>query len=228
MLHTLPSEFVNISDLCSTIRVNLRYGTDANFVGRPLPGYWANKAFMHHQTAQNLCKAQEQLNALGFDLLIYDAYRPQRTVDYFKKWSQSQDDQLTKQDYYPYVDKATLFDIGFIASRSAHSQGRAVDVTIIEQHKDISSHIMRSPRLFDGTETLFLDDNTVDMGIHFDYFGTQSYTQDMTIAASAKDNRAILLDAMQSCGFENYSKEWWHFQIPPQDDATTYWDFAIE
>ncbi len=73
---------------------------------------------------------------------------------------------------------------GFIARRSNHARGTTVDLTI------------------DGA----------DMGSAYDSFSGRSITRNAS--GRALRNRLRLVRAMETEGFRNYSKEWWHFDTP--------------
>lgn len=49
------------------------------------------------------------------------AYRPQRTVDEFIRWAGDVDDQVMKAEFYPEINKADVFDLGYVSKRSTHS-----------------------------------------------------------------------------------------------------------
>ncbi len=68
----------------------------------------------------------------GLSLKIFDAYRPQQAVDHFVKWAKVLNDTLMKKEYYPEVPKSELFKRGYIASKSGHTRGSTVDLTIID------------------------------------------------------------------------------------------------
>ncbi len=221
-----PDHFVRVSDIDPGIRIALRYCSDENFMGRQVPGYIRPIAYLTEKTAILLSKAQKKFNEQGYDIVIYDTYRPLKACQAFKQWSMDPQDQQRKADYYPGVNKADLFDLGFIASKSRHCCGIAVDMTIIEKDKSLFQNVVKQERKFaDGTQVIYLDDNTLDMGIHFDFFGEVSFTQDKTISEAAQKNRQFLVEVMSSCGFENYRKEWWHFQIDTQH--LDYYDFDV-
>lgn len=62
--------------------------------------------------------------------LVYDAYRPQKAVDHFVRWSKNQDEK--NKNLYPRVNKKDVFRLGYIAEKSGHTRGSTVDLTIIE------------------------------------------------------------------------------------------------
>ncbi|MBH1990010.1 MAG: hypothetical protein I8H80_02415 [Alphaproteobacteria bacterium] len=47
------------------------------------------------------------------------------------------------------------------------------------------------------------------------------------MSTSAKNNRRLLLSIMESSGFVNYDKEWWHFTLKDEPFPNTYFDFDI-
>ena len=65
-------------------------------------------------------------------MVIYDAYRPQDAVNHFMRWSEDPSDQTKKEEYYPRVDKAKVFELGYVAKKSGHSRGSTVDLTLIK------------------------------------------------------------------------------------------------
>ena len=58
-LNALPHGFVYIEDIDKSIRVNLKYYTNDNFIGRRVPHYKANRGIMTRDTAIALSKAQK-------------------------------------------------------------------------------------------------------------------------------------------------------------------------
>ena len=115
--------FVYLHEIDPSIRVSLRYFSNENFVGCPVDGYHSNVVILTRQTAEALKRVQEEVNKDGYDLVIYDAYRPQQAVDHFIRWAADPSDQLRKSGYYPRVNKKDVFDLGYVAKRSGHSRG---------------------------------------------------------------------------------------------------------
>ena len=89
-------------------------------MGRRVDGY-DPKAILE-ETAEGAEKASETLEKQGYYIKIFDAYRPQRAVDDFVRWAKDVNDTKMKQQYYPHVDKANLFELGYIAERSGHTK----------------------------------------------------------------------------------------------------------
>ena len=56
---------------------------------------------MTQEAAMALALVQGDVKKLGYSLVVYDAYRPQRTVDSFVAWSKNDSDVTMKDYYYP-------------------------------------------------------------------------------------------------------------------------------
>jgi D-alanyl-D-alanine dipeptidase len=123
--------FVDVREVIPSILLDIRYSTSYNFVGKPIHGYSAPKCYLTKEMADSLKRVQEELSQFSFSLKIYDGYRPQRAVDHFVQWARDVSDTATKREFYPTVDKRNLFRDGYIAGKSSHSRGSAVDLTIV-------------------------------------------------------------------------------------------------
>jgi D-alanyl-D-alanine dipeptidase len=206
---TLPQGFVYVKELIPTIEVELRYITNNNFIGRPIDGYMKPALILSREAAFALKKVQEDLAPFGLGLKVFDAYRPQSAVDHFVRWAKDLNDKSMKSKYYPNVRKSELFSKGYIASRSGHSRGSAVDLTIISLtpgHK--------------GRE--------LDMGTPFDFFGTGSWPHNLSMTPEQRAHRLLLRNAMIRRGFKPYNKEWWHFSLEKEPFPERYFDFPVK
>ena len=67
-------EFVPIVDYIPTAVADLKYATEDNFTGEVI--YAFTDAYARYGTVKKLTKASQALNALGYGLRIWDAYRP--------------------------------------------------------------------------------------------------------------------------------------------------------
>ena len=197
--------FIDIKEFIPTIIIDLKYASDDNFTGRVVKGYESPKCLLTFEAARSLKIIQTTLKNSGYSLKIYDAYRPQRSVNHFINWSKNQSDTLKKSYFYPNILKSNLFELGYIATKSSHSRGSTVDITLV----DISS----------GKE--------IDMGSPYDFFGLESSHDYENISITQKNNRKLLLDLMTKNGFSSYSKEWWHYTFIDEPFPTTYFDFTI-
>ena len=201
----LPKGFTYLSDIDSTIQIELRYLSHHNFMGTPVDGYQKNVIIVSTQAATALQKVQSQLRPFGLGLKIYDAYRPQQAVDHFMRWANVISDTLMKQEYYPNVAKEEVFQLGYIASRSGHTRGSSVDLTIV----DVKT----------GEE--------LDMGSAWDFFGTPSHPDYPNLNKQQRANRSLLRNLMLEAGFNPYEKEWWHFTLSDEPFPNTYFNFPV-
>tara|TARA_R110002073_G_scaffold15953_2_gene62110 strand:+ start:39023 stop:39688 length:666 start_codon:yes stop_codon:yes gene_type:complete len=202
----LPKGFTYLVDIDTTIQSELRYITHNNFIGKPINGYLRNTLIVSTPTANALKKVQRKLANFGLSLKIFDAYRPQQSVDHFVQWAKVLNDTLMKKQYYPNVAKKDLFKLDYIASKSGHTRGSTVDLTII----DIKT----------GKE--------LDMGSSYDFFGESSHPFYPDITKEQRSNRFLLRNLMLEVGFKPYAKEWWHFTLKNEPFPKTYFNFPIK
>lgn len=205
----LPDGFVNLQNVIPDIIVDLRYFSINNFVGKSIDGYHAEKCIVTVEAAKALVNMQKELKLQGYGLKIFDAYRPQRAVEHFVLWAKNITDTKMKSIYYPEVDKKVLFKEGYISSKSGHSRGSTVDLTII--------YLTGNKK---GEE--------VDMGTHWDFFSPKSWPSSNEVTAIQKSNRLFLQKVMMDHGFRPYKEEWWHFTLRNEPFPKTYFDFPIE
>jgi zinc D-Ala-D-Ala dipeptidase len=197
--------FVDATEVVPGLRVDMRYTGDGNFVGRRIDGYEAPICLLTRAAAAALAAVQRDLAASGLGIKALDCYRPARAVADFLRWARDVADQRNKGDYYPDVDKRTLFRDGYISARSGHSRGSTIDLTLV--------------RISDGQE--------LEMGSPFDFFGPRSWSSARDVSAEARANRQVLAAAMRRRGFLSYYKEWWHFTLASEPYPDSYFDFPI-
>lgn len=202
----LPEGFVYLGDVDKTIKTELRYFSTTNFIGKKIDGYHNNCVIVTKKTAEALKEVQKILIGKGLSLKIFDAYRPQQAVDHFVRWAKDQNDTLMKKEYYPSVPKSELFKRGYIASKSGHTRGSTIDVTIVDltTNKDL------------------------DMGSPYDFFGEESHPFYKKITKKQKENRMYLRELMILCGFVPYENEWWHFTLTNEPFPKTYFNFPVQ
>jgi len=199
-------DFVYLKEIMPNLRSDLRYYGSNNFIGRPVDGYNEPKCLLTKEAAFALKKVQDELEKIGFGLLIYDAYRPQRAVDHFIRWSQDESDTTMKVEFYPNINKKDIFARGYISAKSGHSRGSTVDLTIVSLK---TKHIL-------------------NMGSPYDLFDEVSSTDDKTITQNQRSLRMLLKRRMEKHGFKSYPKEWWHFTLENEPYPNTYFDFPVE
>jgi D-alanyl-D-alanine dipeptidase len=216
----LPPGFVYLRDVDKSIAQDMRYAGANNFTGRPLPGYGAAECALRRDAALALKQVRSELKANGLSLKVYDCYRPQRAVDAMARWASSREDNATRR-FYPQLKKRRLFADGWIALRSKHSAGIAIDLTLVPVGSTTPAFDPHA-RYGDCDGAQRAPDNSVDMGTGFDCFSARSYTRNSAIDTQAKANRARLVAAMKRHGFGNYFREWWHFAYRRGAAAVTY------
>ena len=219
-LEMQSSDFVNITDVVPDVILEIRYFGTYNFVGTRIDGYEQPTALLTRQAADSLKAVSDDLKAMGYRLKIYDAYRPQKAVDHFVRWGKDLGDTAMKRYFYPNESKDSLFVKDYIATRSGHSRGSTLDLTLFD---------MRTEK-------------EVDMGGTFDWFGREShptcqgdpekgryisYDGVDTITAQQFANRMILRRAMMAHGFKPYESEWWHFTLKNEPFPDTYFAFPV-
>ncbi len=202
----LKEGFVYVADEIPTINIELRYFSSDNFVGQEIDGYNANVVILSKEATKALKKVQNELLKEGLSLKIFDAYRPQQAVNHFRKWARDINDTLRKQDFYPNINKKNLFKDGYISTRSRHSSGSTIDITIID---------------LKTCEEL-------NMGTAYDYLGKESATFYDGITKHQQKNRVLLKTVMSKHGFRNYSQEWWHYTLRGEPYLNQYFDFLVE
>ncbi|MDR1229592.1 MAG: L,D-transpeptidase family protein [Azoarcus sp.] len=200
-----PAGFVYVRDAIPEAALEIRYFGVDNFMGARVEGYEAPEALLSVEAAAALKAAGKDLRGKGYGLKIFDAYRPEWAVRHFVRWAKDLTDAGNKASFYPDVDKARLFELGYIAGKSAHSRGSAVDLTLVD--------------LKSGQD--------VDMGSRFDFFGEISHHGSRLVTARQAANRNILRKAMEARGFRRLETEWWHYTLKNEPYPDTYFDFPV-
>lgn len=217
---------VSITTIDPTIKVEMLYTTDHNFIGAPIDGYKDNKCYLTREAATALAKVQKSALEQNYTLKVYDCFRPQRAVDHFMRWAKVATDTKMKNIHYPTLDKSVLFAQGYIAEKSGHSRGSTVDVTLVPLSSDNPPFSYVKKRC-DDLEHDFAADGSLYMGTDYDCFSPLSHTFNVEIPASAQANRLLLKHFMEINGFTNYDKEWWHYTLKNEPYPDTYFDFEV-
>jgi zinc D-Ala-D-Ala dipeptidase len=174
-------ELADVRSEDSTIMVEARYSTANNFTGAVLPGYEANKAYLRTEAAEALHRVQQRLRSGGMGLKIFDGYRPVRATQAMVEWARR-------------TGQMHLIEDGYIASRSRHNLGLAVDLTLVD---------------------FSVGGREVDMGTPFDTFSEQAHWANAS--GRTMRYRQLLRQVMEAEGFKQYDQEWWHYSYDLPD-----------
>jgi D-alanyl-D-alanine dipeptidase len=108
------ADLVELTTLDKTIRLDIRYATANNFVGRPV--YPEARAFLQRPAAEAVVKVNKELRKQGRGLVIFDGYRP---------WS------ITKL-FWGFVSEDKRKFVADPAKGSKHNRGCALDLSIYD------------------------------------------------------------------------------------------------
>ena len=97
------------------ILLDVRYATPNNFTGSSLPGYQQPAAWLLPHCGQIFEQAQRSLLALGYGVVVWDAYRPRRATLAMLEWARR-------------TDQWQLVTDGYIALNSRHNSAAAIDL----------------------------------------------------------------------------------------------------
>lgn len=123
-------ELVELTKLDSTIKLEIRYATENNFLGTRL--YDEPRAFLQRPAAEALVRANRVLRRLGFTLLVHDAYRPWYVTKIF--WDATPD--------------SLRWLVADPAQGSKHNRGAAVDLTLYDLE---TKKVVEMPSTYDET-----------------------------------------------------------------------------
>lgn len=217
--YTWSKYFVDIKDVAPNINLDIRYYTNYNFIGQKIDGYNSPKCLLTKASALALKKVQKEAIDKGYSLKIYDCYRPQKAVDHFVRWAKDINSIKMKEIFYPNIDKRDLFYLGYIASRSGHSRGSTVDLTLVSIPTTIQEPYTPGKKF---------KDNSIDMGTEFDFFDPSSHTISSSISTTQQNNRLLLKSLMEKNGFINLPQEWWHYTLNNEPFPNSYFNFSVE
>jgi D-alanyl-D-alanine dipeptidase len=221
----LPDGFVRLRERDPSIRQDIRYAGPFNFTGRRVPGYLAAECILLRPVADALARAQARLAAAGYHLKVYDCYRPERAVRSFIDWARSPEPDRMAPIFSPAIGKAQQFALGYIAKRSRHSLGTAVDVGLVRADEpDLPTPTDAGP--CDGPFATRARESSLDLGTAYDCAAPASATA-ARVAPAARENRDRLVRALAAEGFRNYPVEWWHFDYTGATPPLRVWDFPV-
>ena len=200
-----PSGFVLLSDYVPHIVQEIRYFSTYNFIGERIDGYEEPCALLTKEAARALKAVSNEVIVHGYRLKVFDAYRPACAVKQFVLWGIEDQDIRMKQYFYPELEKQELFKKGYIAKKSSHSRGSAVDLTLLDMKT--------------GKE--------LDMGSPFDLFSEMSHPDSKEVTEEQYENRMLLQNVMVRNGFVPIDCEWWHFSLENEPYPDTYFEFPV-
>ena len=109
-------DLVEITHLDSSVRLDIRYATTNNFMGRPM--YRQARAFLQRPAAEALVRAHQNLKPKGYGIVVFDGYRPWSVTKAF--WDAATPEQRK---------------IEFVANPqkgSKHNRGCAADISLYD------------------------------------------------------------------------------------------------
>ncbi len=186
----------------------------------PLPGYNGRRCIIEMEMARALSSIQKKLLQIGLGLKIYDAYRPQKTVDYFIKWMEEADTPLAKKYHYPHEEKKLFHERSYLSKTSSHTFGTAVDITIIDLD---SQEVPLLSKDFLG----LWDPQSLDMGVGYLCFDERSCQSYKNITQEQLQNREFLRSLMFSQGFKDLETEFWHYYYKQERNLHYFFNFDV-
>ena len=112
--HKREADLVELTTLDETIKLDIRYATENNFVGKAV--YPQARAFLQRPAAEALVRVNKKLRKRGLGLVIFDGYRPWSITKLF--W------EVTPEDKRKFVANPE--------KGSKHNRGCAVDLSIFD------------------------------------------------------------------------------------------------
>ncbi|MCX7078202.1 MAG: M15 family metallopeptidase [Pseudomonas sp.] len=224
----MPGHMVYLRTIDPSIEQDIRYASAHNFTGRPLDGYAAAECILSQDAAKAIVRVQTALRAQGYGLKVFDCYRPSRAVADMGRFSNEPGDPR-KVEFYPRVNKADFWRLGYVARVSNHSKGGTVDVTLTGPEALPAEMWTASTAQVDCAAPYGqrLRDGALDMGTGFDCFDERAHTDNPMISPTARQNRQRLTKAMEKEGFVGYAGEWWHFTYTRDLTLNKALDFPI-
>jgi zinc D-Ala-D-Ala dipeptidase len=170
----IPSPFRKIY-ATDNVHIHNLYASHDNFTLQPLPGYLLGELWLHEDAYRSFEHVVSTIKKMGLSLVVWDAYRPQSATKKMVDWAAQ-------------TNQYWLVEEGYIAGRSRHNGGVAIDIGLIKA------------------------DSYLDMGTEWDDFSEKSHIQN--VEGIPLQNRMLLQGVMSAHGWVGYSKEWWHFELP--------------
>ncbi len=125
------TDLVLIKTIIPDIIVELKYATEDNFTGKVI--YDFSEASLRFGTLGKLKKAHEKAKEYGYNIVVWDAFRPKSAQ--FKLWEVCPDDDYVADPY---------------KGSSRHNRGCAVDVSLTDK----DGNLLLMPSLYDDFSPL--------------------------------------------------------------------------
>ena len=177
---------VDIQKIDPDIRVELKYSTTDNFIGRDVYGE-LTRAYLQPEMAKRLAKASALLKKEkpGYKLLVYDAARP-NSVQY-DLWDALDHLKIPARSKTQYVADPKI--------GSNHNFGCAIDLTVVDEN---------GKPLDMGTKFDFFGPLAYPRS-------EQEMLKKGKLTVRQIENRRLLRKVMTQVGFKVNTTEWWHF-----------------
>ena len=182
-LQLIAAGLINVHDLDSTIKIDLRYSTSKNFIGIDVYGNF-DQCYLQPDVAKKLADAQKYLRKKFpyYSLIVFDAVRPLHIQQ--KMWDTLVLPPGEKTKYLSNPQNGSL-----------HNYGAAVDLSIIDENGIL---------LDMGTDFDFFGDKA-----HPEK--EKELLASGELSEGEILNRELLREVMRHAGFWGIQTEWWHF-----------------
>lgn len=198
--HMQKSGLVDVQNMDTSIRVNLRYSSTDNFLSRDMYGD-LSRAYLQPEVARKLANAASLLRekAPHLRLCVWDAVRP---VSVQQMMWDSVDAPANRKHWY----------VTPPGKSSLHNFGAAVDVTL----KDSNGTSLDMGTDFDhfGKAAYTTDEDRLQ--------------EEGVISEAALKNRRLLRQIMGNAGFTSIKYEWWHFNSCSRNVAKSKYPLIFE
>lgn len=201
----LEDGFAYLDQHVPSIQQSMIYASEYNFLGRSLPCY-KPYAVLTLSCIHALEKAQEQAKQFGYDLVIYDAYRPLRA---YQECQELFEYSHLATLYYPRLDANQIWD--YFPLSSDYSTGNAVSVSLISKNKKLHKPTWHY-KIFNSITLPYYDDGAVDMYTGVNLFDYASFTESKNIPSIFREKRLFLAQLMENAGF-SANKIWSSFTL---------------
>ena len=198
--------FVWLDEAAPGILWKAMYATKDNFTGAAVDGYQCDRLAGYGRAGRGRLRAPQRWRGRGgLKLFLWDAYRPQRAVDGFLRWCAAPEDGKTKRKHYPHIEKTDIVPLGYVAARSGHSRGSAVDLTLAR-----------------------MDGGLLDMGGDFDLMDEISPPRRERGRGGRAKPPAAQGASWKRAALKPTKTSGWHYTLRDEPYPNTYFDFVAE